>query len=148
MAAWRAEHGEPPEGFGWSGSWSPGADGTRVFDGAQLVPLADLERAKPRRRCYWVPYDAFVPERGYVPSVVVEDEAGHSPLVGTGECSESWFWGMTHEQAKKVCDDANRRTFGLDPEEANEIVSSSLAAQFRLEAARREVDRKMGRDVA
>lgn len=87
-----------------------------------------------KRQCYAVFASQYNPEKGYMPSLVTEDEPGHSPLKGRGPESEPWWWGTTLEEAQRICDMANANTFGLDPIEAKEIVDSSIAAQIREDA--------------
>ncbi|WP_431921347.1 hypothetical protein [Nonomuraea jabiensis] len=79
------------------------------------------------RKCFYIPPTAFVAGRGYVPSVVVEGEPGHTPLMGNGTCAEPWYWGMTYEAA---CEEAQRQNarLGISPSDAIEIVASSQAA--------------------
>ncbi len=101
------------------------------------------------RQCFYIPPGQSHPTKGYVPSLVTEDEAGHAPLAGRGELSEPWFWGTDYDQAVKICDKANLDSFGLRPEEAKEIVASSVAASIRgdarVEHGQAELARKLGR---
>ena len=103
------------------------------------------------RRCFYVPPGQSHPDRGYVPSIVVENEAGHSPLVGRGELSEPWYWGSDYEEAKRICAKANAETFGLTEAEAAEIVASSIRVSIASDASaarrRSELARKLGRDA-
>jgi hypothetical protein len=100
----------------------------------------------PKRRCVRILLGQHVPGRGYVPSMVTEGEAGHSPLVGSGELSEPWYWGDDYDSACKIAADFNRR-LGLSDDDVETIVASSITAQFHAEASQREVDHKLGRDV-
>jgi hypothetical protein len=101
------------------------------------------------RRCFFILVDQFHPDQGYIPSLVVENEAGHSPMVGQGEHSQPWFWGKDYDVAKQICAEANQRTFGLSPAEASDIVASSMAAGHRQDATaashRVELAEKLGR---
>ncbi|MEU1761257.1 hypothetical protein [Micromonospora sp. NPDC005652] len=89
-----------------------------------------------KRKAVWV----FVSERtehGYVPSVVIEGEAGHIPLSGQGEGAQPWYWGHDLDKARKIAMDHNARR-GLSEDDVREIVASSFAAQ--LDADRRKLD--------
>lgn len=80
-----------------------------------------------QRRCFYVPRGAFEEGKGYVPSMVVENEPGHTPMRGDGPGSSPWYWGMTYEEACKAAEEANAK-LGITPEDAIDIVSSSMAA--------------------
>lgn len=97
------------------------------------------------RRCYVILPGQMDPELGYIPSLVVEDEAGHSPLTGRGELSQPWYWGKDYDEAKAHCDRMNQQDFGLTPTDAADIVVSSMAAGNRREAVRNDIERKLGR---
>jgi hypothetical protein len=104
-----------------------------------------------RRFCYYIPADSFVEGHGYRVSIVVEDEAGHSPT-GTwpyhGRVGETmpWFWGGTsasgksYGQAKEAAAAQNAR-LGLTPRAAADIVSSSIAAEIKTARGRRRNNR-------
>jgi hypothetical protein len=79
------------------------------------------------RKCFYIPPTGFVEGHGYVPSVVVEGEPGHTPLMGNGTCAAPYYWGMTFEAA---CEEAQRQNarLGISPSDAIEIVLSSQAA--------------------
>lgn len=64
---------------------------------------------------------------GFVPSVVFEGEADHTPLAG-GSDGRPWIWGPTLEQAREQAVDYNKN-LGVSEERALEIVASSFAAQ-------------------
>lgn len=82
----------------------------------------------PRRQCYWVSETQYDEGKGYVPSLVTEDEPGHSPLRGKDDSQTPWYWGDTIEKAREVVEQANRDTFGIEPEQAEEILLSSMNA--------------------
>jgi hypothetical protein len=98
-------------------------------DGNTQVVSADALEPAPPRQCMWI-NPSQNPDKygGYVPSLVVENEAGHSPMLGRGEGAAPWTWGDTLEQAEKVCADYNERTFGLTETDCLRIVASSMAA--------------------
>lgn len=81
------------------------------------------------RRCYYISPLEYDEDRGYVPSLVVENEPGRSPMRGRGECAEPWYWGKTLESAEQTCDRVNKQRFGISPKTAMRIVASSMAAQ-------------------
>lgn len=89
--------------------------------------------ATTRRRCYWI-NEAQDPgvHGGYVPSVVVEGEAGHTPLLGDGTAAAPWVWGATLEAAQAACEATNAR-LGLTPGDVLAIrMSSMLASQTQV----------------
>lgn len=96
------------------------------------------------RKCFYIPVDQHVPGKGYVPSLVTENEAGHAPLTGQGELSEPWFWGDDYEKACEIARQENAR-LGLTEDDVQEIIESSVAASMRQDGARAEVERKLGR---
>ncbi len=101
------------------------------------------------RICFFIVEGQFHPELGYIPSLVTEDEPGHSPMAGRGELSEPWYWGTDLETARKVCAMVNLDDFGLTEYDAAEIVASSVGASIIADARHQRVsddlDRKLGR---
>lgn len=101
------------------------------------------------RMCFYIVEGQFHPTNGYIPSLVTEDEPGHSPMAGRGELSEPWYWGTDLETARRVCAMVNLEDFGLTEEDAADIVASSIGASIRTDAHRQRVsedlDRKLGR---
>ena len=87
------------------------------------------------RRCYYISPLQYDEGRGFVPSLVVENEAGHSPMRGRGEFADPWYWGDTLERAEQVCDRVNRDRFGISNKTAMRIVASSMAASEREQVA-------------
>lgn len=85
-----------------------------------------MTTTEEKRKCFVILIDQFN-ERGYIPSVVVEGEPGHSPMIGSGELAEPWYWGTDYEQAKAICRSANE-DLGLSCDAVNEIITSSMAA--------------------
>lgn len=127
----------------------------------KLAAMTDEERAKlvdeistrvadkmsareAPRKCVVILDDLYVEGKGYVPTVVTEGEAGHSPLVGSGELSEPWYWGNDKATAEKIADDFNTR-LGVTRDDVTEIVISSIGAQNRQEQAKARVDQKLRR---
>lgn len=76
-------------------------------------------------QCFYINPSQATTEHGYVPSVVVAGEPGHSPLVGRGRCSEPWYWGKTLDEAEATCERLNKRD-GVSAELASLIVLSSM----------------------
>jgi hypothetical protein len=81
-----------------------------------------------KKWCYHIP-EAQDPERygGYVPSLVVAHEPGHSPMLGRGECAAPWIWGKTLAEAQATCKEANLG-LGVSEKEACLIIASSMGA--------------------
>jgi hypothetical protein len=86
----------------------------------------DPTAAPAPRTCFYIEYGQF-DERGYIPSLVTENEPGHAPLKGRGACADAWHWGATYEQAKAHCEAVNRK-HGISPRDALDIVFSSMRA--------------------
>ena len=73
----------------------------------------------------------FVPigqcdEHGFIPSVVTENEPGHTPMTG-GREGTPWYWGKTYEEAQAVAAKANADK-GLSHLDVTEIIASSMNA--------------------
>jgi len=93
-----------------------------------------------RRRCYFVPVDAFVEGQGWRPSIVFENESGHFPTgdwpyEGKPGQRAPWFWGPTYADAVAAADDMNER-MGVTKKDAFEIVNSSMKASRSQRGAR------------
>ncbi|KKL65237.1 hypothetical protein LCGC14_2156990 [marine sediment metagenome] len=82
---------------------------------------------EPGHYCYYVPEQDPTEHGGYVPSLVIEDESGHYPMLGNGECAQPWVWGKTIEEARAVADNRNTQKLGLSPERVAQIIASSMA---------------------
>ncbi len=79
------------------------------------------------RHCFII-QEGQCDEGGYIPSLVTEHEAGHSPLRGDpAKFQTPWYWGKTYEQAKKVCAAENAR-LGLSGSDVIDIVASSIGS--------------------
>lgn len=79
------------------------------------------------RRCYIILLDQR-DEDGYIPSLVVEGEPGHSPLAGDGPFAQPWHWGRTYDEAKRICAKYNADDFGLTEVDTAIITASSMGA--------------------
>lgn len=88
------------------------------------------------RQCLWIdPAQDPAVHGGYVPSLVIEGEPGHSPLAGRSESSDApagrpWVWGPSLEQAEYTAAELNATTYGLSREDSTQIVLSSIRASF------------------
>lgn len=80
------------------------------------------------RQCMYISPLEYDEGRGFVPSLVVENEAGHSPMRGQGKFAEPWYWGKTLERANEVCDRVNKQRYNISPKTAARIVASSMRA--------------------
>ncbi len=80
------------------------------------------------RQCFYISPLEYDEGRGYVPSLVVENEPGRSPMRGRGEFAEPWYWGKTLEQAEQTCERVNKDRYGISHQTAARIVASSMAA--------------------
>lgn len=94
------------------------------------------------RKCFTILEGQFVEGRGYIPSLVTENEPGHSPLAGRGTLSEPWYWGHTMERAKEIAASENAQ-LGLMPEDVQEILDLSIVASIRQGAAQERVTAKL-----
>ncbi len=43
------------------------------------------------RQCFYIPPSSFVEGCGFVPSLVTENEPGHSPMIGKDDDTHPWF---------------------------------------------------------
>lgn len=116
----------------------------KLVDEISDVAVAKLQAKSGPRQCVYVLDSQYVEGRGYVPSMVTEGEAGHSPLTGKGELSEPWYWGHDLAKAKQIAAEFNAK-LGLTSADVEAIVMSSMVASFRQDTARADVDRKLGR---
>lgn len=78
--------------------------------------------------CYYIPPTQDVSEHGgYVPAVVEQNKPGYWPLLGRGTCASPWIWGQTYAEAEATCLEQNRKR-GISPEQATQIIASSMGA--------------------
>jgi hypothetical protein len=78
------------------------------------------------RQCFAI-LETQQDEHGYIPSLVTENEPGHSPMTGD-EDQALWYWGKTRERAQQVCDRVNKQRYGISPKTACRIIASSMNA--------------------
>jgi hypothetical protein len=79
----------------------------------------------------------------FIPCSVTENVAGYTPMgkprngmMGEWTIADPapWYWGKTNDECQAVCDEYNRDSFGIEPEEAMKIVASSMRAQNLLKS--------------
>lgn len=79
-----------------------------------------------KRFCYYIsPSQNPETHGGYVPSLVNENEAGYSPMLGNGAGARPWVWGKTLPEAEAVCAKANA-DLGLSDRDVTVIIASSM----------------------
>lgn len=84
------------------------------------------------RQCFYIDESQDPADHGgYVPSLVVENEPGHSPMTGNGVGAAPWVWGDTLQQAQSIAEERNLEMFKVTRQEAIDIVMSSMAASLR-----------------
>lgn len=90
-----------------------------------------MKEENKKRRCFYIlPSQDSDIYGGYVPSLVTEDEAGHAPLIGDGHpISQPWVWGKTLDEAEAIAATRNFQK-GLSEEDVDEIIASSMRAQY------------------
>ena len=79
------------------------------------------------RQCFYIPVAQDADRTGgFVPSLVTEDEPGHSPMIGKDKYSAPWVWGKTLAEAEKTCASYNLTKLGISEKDASDIVLSSM----------------------
>jgi len=76
------------------------------------------------RFCYYVSIHEH-DEKGYVPSVVYEDQDGHFPLRGNQPFQQPWYVGTSYSEARAVVAKFNEE-LGLSPIDVIEIIAASM----------------------
>ncbi len=114
------------------------ADGTKVAPDEFEAPLSfhtdqqagsNPDLTKPW--CYVIPLEQNITlHGGYVPSLVVEDDPNHYPMMGKTEDQLPWTWGKDLNVALETCRKVNRR-MKVDATEMDRIISSSMSAALR-----------------
>ena len=66
-------------------------------------------------------------EHGFIPSVVTEDEPGHTPMRGNGPLASPWYWGDDLATARRIAAKANA-DLGLSDSDVRDIIASSFRA--------------------
>ena len=86
-----------------------------------------------KRIMYYIPDDAYIPDRGYRVSLVLEGEAGHRPT-GTwpyrGRAGETlpYFWGHDIAEARAAARRINA-SMGLTEDDEVAVLASSMVAK-------------------
>jgi hypothetical protein len=93
----------------------------KPLDGRALLDVL----FETRRYCYYVGVESYVEGKGFRPSIVFENEAGHY-LNGGGDV-EPWYWGPTYKDAEAACEHQNLM-LGITAKDAFAIVCSSMNA--------------------
>lgn len=66
-------------------------------------------------------------EHGFIPSVVTENEPGHTPMRGNGPHASPWYWGDDLATARHTAAKANA-DLGLSNSDVRDIIASSFRA--------------------
>ena len=79
------------------------------------------------RFVYWAAgdYDVIDGVTQFIPSIVVENQAGHVPCRGQDAGALAYYWGETLVDCQEICDKANA-DLGYTQMEALMIVKSSM----------------------
>ena len=80
-----------------------------------------------KRFCYYIMEGQTTIDGGYIPSMIVENEAGHTPLTGPEAVGSSWVWAHNFEDAKQYASVMNTQ-LGLTQDDVMDIVASSMRA--------------------
>ena len=73
-------------------------------------------------------------EHGYIPSIVTEDEPGHTPMRGNGPHASPWYWGHDLATARTIAAEANT-ALGLSDRDVRDIITSSFRASATIAEA-------------
>jgi hypothetical protein len=85
--------------------------------------------AQGRAWAYWIDARPYKDTGKWVPSVIVEGVAGHTPMAGDpAKLQQPWFWGDSYPEAQATCREVNAE-LGITEEEALRILMSSMRAQ-------------------
>lgn len=97
----------------------------RVLINGRAVEVGHL--MLERRWCFAILDQDPATHDGYVPSVVIEDVAGHFPCMGNGPCAAPYVWGKTKKDAEDIAAAQNSKR-GITEYDALNIVASSIRA--------------------
>jgi hypothetical protein len=90
--------------------------------------------ARGRPWAYWIDAEPWKDTGKWVPSVIVQDVAGHTPMAGDpARLQQPWFWGDSYPEAQAVCTRVNLER-GVTEADMVAILFSSLRAQRREES--------------
>ncbi len=87
------------------------------------------------RQCFYIPTNAYVEGKGWVPSLVTDGKPGHQPMTGANGDEEPWYWGRTRDDYALAVETAqmqNERR-GIDAADAAKIIAGSIAVPFQAE---------------
>jgi hypothetical protein len=77
--------------------------------------------------CLYVSETMFDKNHGqFIPSMIFANESGHFPMRGNGKGSLPWFVGKTIEEAERNVKAMNAEKYGINEEQAMEILISSM----------------------
>ncbi len=83
---------------------------------------------EPGHFCYYVPEDQEPdPKLGYMPSVVIEGDAGHYPCLGGSPFAAPRYWGDL-DQARDIASEQNA-AMELTQEDVRRIMETSIFAR-------------------
>lgn len=102
-------------------------DVERIPSSVRAALTVAAERGK--RICLWLDetsYASHLDGTGFIPSIVVENEAGHSPLAPNTPLGPLYL-GPTYADARRIVDAFNA-TIGVSHKDMLDIVMSSMAA--------------------
>lgn len=99
------------------------------------------EAPRPPRTAFYVDESMYTPN-GYIPSLVTEGEPGHSPMIGSGELSEPWYWGQDIDTAKRIAAKANADK-GLSEQDVEDIIHSSIVASVQQDGRRAAAEERL-----
>jgi hypothetical protein len=88
-----------------------------------------------KRQAFYVD-ETMQTEHGFIPSVVTEDEPGHTPLRGNGPLASPWYWGDDIATARSITAQANT-ALGLTDSDVRDIIASSFRASEAIAEAGR-----------
>lgn len=125
--AWECTHCQALSGLQWDTQEAAGTALAHHLKEHEIPEEAPKET--PKRYCFFIDESMYTPN-GYIPSVVTEDEPGHSPMMGKGELSQPWYWGKDIDTAKRIARESNEK-LGLSDDDVDEIVTSSITAAIR-----------------
>lgn len=83
-----------------------------------------------KRYAYHIVDASRAEDGGYIPVISFQDEPGYYPMGGKGEYSIAWNWSKDLDTAQELAKKYNEK-IGVDANEAQEIIDSSIAASMR-----------------
>ena len=77
------------------------------------------------RFCYYINPEVRSEDGQLIPVAVFENESGHRPMAGQGECAQPWKWGKDIATAEMLAAQMNHE-MGLEAKDVNRILMSSM----------------------